>query len=99
LIGLTALAERQVAALRKNYEDKQRPEAIQALILAILAASSRIELNPAAGLAAPRPYPILARRGRLWVKAGRYWVAYLTTSPPVIAAVFYDAADIPDRLD
>jgi hypothetical protein len=33
------------------------------------------------------------------VKAGRYWVAYLTTSPPVIAAVFYDAADIPCRLD
>ncbi len=98
MIGLTALAQRQVAALRKNYEDKQRPEATRALIVAILAASDSIENNPAAGLSAPRPYPQLARPGRLWVKAGRYWVAYLTTDPPVIAAVFYDAADIPSRL-
>jgi plasmid stabilization system protein ParE len=98
LIGLTKRAERQIAALRKNYEDKQRPEATRALIVAILAASGSIEADPAAGLAAPRPYPQLARRGRLWVKAGRYWVAYLTTNPPVIAAVFYDAADIPSRL-
>ena len=97
MIGLTALAERQVATLRKNYEDKQRPEAIRALIAAILEASHRILADPAAGLAAPRPYPSLARRGRLWVKAGRYWVAYLTTDPPVIAGVFYDAADIPSR--
>jgi plasmid stabilization system protein ParE len=97
VIGLTARAERQVAALRKTYEEQQRPEATRALILAILAASDRIEADPAAGLAAPRPYPQLARRGRLWVKAGRYWVAYLTTNPPVIANVFYDAADIPGR--
>jgi plasmid stabilization system protein ParE len=99
LIDLTALAQRQVAALRKNYEDKQRPEAMRALIAAILAASDSIEADPAAGLSAPRPYPELARPRRLWVKAGRYWVAYRTTKPPVIAAVFYDAADIPGRLD
>jgi hypothetical protein len=32
------------------------------------------------------------------VQAGRYWVAYSTTKPPVIVAVFYDAANIPGRL-
>jgi plasmid stabilization system protein ParE len=77
--------------------NKQRPEATRALIVAIFTASDSIEADPAAGLAAPRPYPRLARKGRLRVKAGRYWVAYLTTNPPVIAAVFYDAADIPGR--
>jgi plasmid stabilization system protein ParE len=71
LIGLTALAERQVAALRQDYEGKQRPEATRALISAIVAASERIEADPAAGLAAPRPYPGLARHGRLWIKSGR----------------------------
>jgi hypothetical protein len=32
------------------------------------------------------------------VKAGRYWVAYNTTQPPVIVAVFYETANIPGRL-
>jgi hypothetical protein len=32
------------------------------------------------------------------VQAGRYWVLYRTTTPPVVVAVFYDAADIPGRL-
>ncbi len=35
-----------------------------------------IVANPALGLAAPRPYPHLALPGRLWIKAGRYWVTY-----------------------
>jgi hypothetical protein len=30
-------------------------------------------------------------------EGGPLRVAYLTTNPPVIAAVFYDAADIPGR--
>jgi len=40
----------------------------------------------------------LARKGHAWIKAGRYWGAYDTTTPPVIVAVFYEAADIPNRL-
>jgi hypothetical protein len=64
LIGLTARAERQVASLREHYEKNQRPEAISALIKAIDIASDSIEANAAAGLAAPRPYPVLIRRGR-----------------------------------
>jgi hypothetical protein len=61
-------------------------------------AVGRIEENPAAGLAAPRPYPHLARPGRAWIKVGRYWVGYRTVPSPIIIAVFYETADIPRRL-
>ncbi len=97
MISLTARAERQIASLRKHYEKKQRPEAIWALINAIDIASKSIEADPAAGLAAPRPYPWLIRRGQLWTKAGSYWVAYSLTRPPLITAIFYDKANIPGR--
>ena len=56
-----------------------------------------ISNNPAAGLPAPRPYPQLSRPGRAWVHAGRDWIAH-SIRPPAIVAVFYDAADIPGRL-
>jgi hypothetical protein len=32
------------------------------------------------------------------MKAGRYWVLYRTTTPPVIIAVFFETANIPGRL-
>ena len=67
-------------------------------MIAMQEAADRIEADPAAGLPAPRPYPELARPGRAWVKAGRYWVLYRTTAPPVIIAVFFETADIPGRL-
>jgi transposase len=40
----------------------------------------------------------VARKGRAWVKSGQYWLVYSTKQPPVIAAVFYDAADVPRRI-
>ena len=61
-------------------------------------AVARIERNPTAGLPAPRPYPTLARPGRVWIKVRSYWVAYGTTNPPVILAVFYGTADMPGRI-
>jgi hypothetical protein len=64
---------------------------------ALAAAESSIARNPHGGLAAPRPYPQLVRPGRLWTKAGRYWIAY-SPDPLVILAVFYDSADIPGRI-
>jgi plasmid stabilization system protein ParE len=97
LIGLTARAERQFRELREHYEDLGRPEAIRGLIAALEEASREIERNPRAGLAAPRPYPHLVRPDRLWVKAGRYWIAYEPTTP-VIVGVFYETANIPRRL-
>jgi plasmid stabilization system protein ParE len=77
---------------------RHRPEAIRALLVALETAWQKITSNPTAGLAAPRPYPHLARPGRAWVKAGRYWIAYTASPTPVITAVFYDAADIPRRV-
>ena len=32
------------------------------------------------------------------MKVGRYWFAYSLDDPPVITAVFYDAADTPGRV-
>ena len=61
-------------------------------------AERKIEHDPAAGLAAPRPYPQLAHPGRAWIKSGRYWVAYDTADPPVIIGVFFETSDIPRRM-
>ena len=80
-----------------HYEDSRRPEAARALFAALAEAEQKIESNPSAGLPAPRPYPLVARKGQAWIKAGRYWVAYRTTRPPVIIAVFFETADIPRR--
>jgi hypothetical protein len=98
LIAYAARAVRQIEELRQHYEDRERMEAILARAAALDEAERKIEGNPAAGLPAPRPYPHLARRGRAWVKAGRYRVAYTPTQPPVITAVFYDTANIPGRV-
>jgi plasmid stabilization system protein ParE len=99
LIEYTPEALSQIDGLVRHYEeDRERTEAIRAFLAALDEAERKIELNPAAGLAAPRPYPRVARPGRAWVKAGRYWVAYSITRPPVIVGVFYETANIPDRL-
>jgi plasmid stabilization system protein ParE len=98
LIEYTPEASRQVDDLIQHYEDRQRPEAIRALLTAMDEVEGEIERNPSAGLRAPRPYPQLRQTGRAWMKAGRYWFAYSTTEPPVIVAVFFDTANIPGRL-
>lgn len=90
-------AAAQVEALQRHYRARNRLEAAHNLAAALAEAEARIERDPAAGLPAPRPYPDLARPGRAWTKAGRYWIAYSTTQPPVILGVFYEAADIPGR--
>jgi plasmid stabilization system protein ParE len=98
LIAYTPRASRQIRDLRDHYQGLERAEAIRALDAALHAAERKIEDEPSAGLPAPRPYPGVARRGRAWVKSGRYWIAYSTANPPVIVAVFYDMANIPGRL-
>jgi len=89
-------ARAQIADLRRHYRRKQRPEAVQGLAAALRAAEQQISAN-LPGLPAPRPYPELAAPGEAWVQCGRYWIAYTTSHPPVILAVFYDAADMPGR--
>ena len=98
LIEYTPEAARQVDALLQRYEERQRGSAARALAAALGAAERKIEHDPAGGLPAPRPYPQLAKPGRKWIKSGRYWIAYNTTSPPVIAGVFFETANIPGRL-
>ena len=80
-----------------HYEIKGRVEAILNLSRALDEAEARIDAHPQTGLPAPRPYPELAWDGEAWVMAGRYWIAYTLTSPPVIMAVFDATADIPGR--
>ncbi len=98
MIEYTPRALRQVDDLIKHYEDRERPEAIAALLTALDEAEHTIEGDPAGGFAAPRAYPSLARPGLAWVKAGRYWIAHSTAEPPVIVAVFYETANIPGRM-
>ena len=64
----------------------------------MLAEASIIILNvPGRGLPAPRPYPELSLLAHLWLKRGRYWIAYDLVGP-VIAGVFFDTDDIPNRI-
>jgi plasmid stabilization system protein ParE len=98
LIAFAPRALQQIEHLREHYDRQERYEATDALEAALAEAVRKIEANPAAGLPAPRPYPQLARPGRAWVKAGRYWIAYRTTPRLVIAAVFFETSNIPGRL-
>jgi plasmid stabilization system protein ParE len=97
-VKFTAQAERQVDDLRQHYRRLNRPEAGRNLTRAVFEAIRRIETDPTAGLPAPPPYPSLILCGRAWLKQGRYWFFYSVTEPPVMMGVFYDAADIPNRL-
>ncbi len=98
MIGYTGEALEQVCVLRRYYEGLARDAAIRALDRALAEAEAKIERAPAKGLPAPRPYPQLAQLGRLWVKSGRYWIAYQTGPAPVIVAVYFETANIPGRL-
>ncbi len=98
MIGYTDDAIAQVRALRRHYETIARDAAIRAQDRALTDAEVKIERAPGSGLPAPRPYPRLAVPRRLWIKSGRYWIAYLTEPAPVIVAVFFETANIPGRL-
>ncbi len=98
MTALSRRAEQQFNALVRHYERLGRSEAIQNLISAVEQAADKIAADPSVGLAAPRPYPDLAAPRRAWVKTGRYWIAYRTTTPPIITGIFFETADIPTRL-
>jgi plasmid stabilization system protein ParE len=97
LIAYTDEAIDQIDALRIHYASKNRLEAALALDAALDRAEHQIVTRPESGLPAPRPYPDVTRPDRRWLKAGRYWIAY-RNPPPVILGVFYDAADLPRRV-
>lgn len=98
MIELTPRARRLLQELQSFYEDHDRLEALRNLANAVERAVARIERDPAAGMAAPRPYPALAKPGQAWIKEGSYWFAYSTGRPPAVVLVFHDTADIPRRV-
>ena len=98
MIPLSPEAERQLDGLLEHYEGLGRVKAAERLFQALERASQLILDDPGAGLAAPRPYPWARRLGFLWIKEGRYWIAYRGGASAIILGVFYDAADIPGRL-
>ncbi len=73
-------------------------QAAENLLAAMERASERIVRSPDSGLPAPRPYPGLASLGFRWIKKESYWIAYLTWEAPMIAGVYHEAADIPNRI-
>ena len=88
----------QIVALLDRYDRIERPEAMRNLLTVVQVASDLIEDDLSAGLPTPRPYPWLARRSVSWVKSGVYWVGYRRRPSLLIVAVFYERANIPDRL-
>jgi len=98
LIAFTPQVRQQVSDLRWHYEERDRPAAIRGLSNALEAAWKMIIANPAAGLDAPCPYPALARPGCTWIKSGRYWIVYSTNNAPVTIGIFYDTANISNRM-
>lgn len=98
MIPYTRRALRQVAQLIRHYDERESYEAIRAFRAALDEAESKLTRGIADELPAPRPYPALQHPGRAWLKAGRYWIAYRTSKPPMIVAVFFETADIPTRL-
>lgn len=97
MIALTPEASAQLDAFERFYVEKGRPQALRNLGYALAEASLIILNAPERGVVAPRPYPELSASGLLWLKRGRYWIAY-DPDGPIIAGVFFDTDDIPDRL-
>jgi plasmid stabilization system protein ParE len=97
VVELSPEARGHLLELIAHYEALDRLEAARNLLSALAVAQEEITANPNAGLLAPRPYPALQKAGRLWMKAGRYWIAY-SLVPLAISGVFYDTADIPSRI-
>ena len=98
MIALSPEAEAQLDALIAHFEALGRVETSINLLNTPQRARARISQAPEAGMPAPRPYPWLAKAGRLWVFEGNYWIAYNLTTPPVISGVFYAMSDIPNRV-
>jgi plasmid stabilization system protein ParE len=98
VIALSPRAEAQIDGLVAHFEELGRLQAAANLLASLERASGRIVRAPDVGLAAPRPYPALARLGFRWVKEVPYWIAYMAEASPIIVGVYHEAADIPNRV-
>jgi hypothetical protein len=96
---LSAAAEAALDALTKHYAALGRDRATNRLAACVEAACARYESRRGRFLDAPRPYPRLADLGFRGTKEGAYWEAFQETGAgPVVAGIFYETADIPNRL-
>lgn len=98
MIALTPEASAQLVALEDFYIAKERPQALRNLGYALAEASLIILNAPERGQSAPGPYPELAVFGFHWLKRGRYWIAY-DPEVPIIAGIFFETDDIPNRIE
>jgi len=99
VIRLSRAAQEQLSGLATYYDGLDRPEAVRSLRAAVGRAGERIEAQRGPFFPAPRPYPKLARPGWLWLKEASYWIAYANDAQgSVIRAVFFETADIPERM-
>ena len=99
MIPLSAAAEAALGALTQHYAALGRDRAIDRLVESVETACARYEAGRGLFFDAPRPYPDLADLGFRWAKQGPYWIAFDDTGKgPVVAGVFYETADIPNRL-
>jgi len=100
ILPYTHRAASHVDALVTYYLYKKgRPEAVRALYRTLEAASVAIMAKTATLYDAPRPYPAVREPGAYWVYFAPYWIAFRRPQNPIISAVFYDAADIPNRIE
>jgi hypothetical protein len=97
LIGYTPTARRHVNDLIAHYRKIRRPEAIRNMHAALAKVEAMIEGRAARPRDFPATYRALARDGRAWLREGIYWVAYETSEPPIIVAVFWAGADLAGR--
>lgn len=98
MVIITKRAQDQLEALEQHYERLERDDATRRLSEALLIAMARIEAGKGPFLAAPRPYPNLAGEGWLWLKQGRYWIAFTDVgSNHAVTGIFFDTANIPER--
>ncbi len=97
MIALTPKASAQLDEFERYYIEQQRPQALRNLGHSLAEASLIIQNAPQRGLAAPRPYPELASLELLWLKRGRYWIVY-DPAGPIIAGIFFETDDIPNRI-
>ena len=97
MIVYSATALRQIDELAAHYIAKRRPEAVRNLLAALKTAENVIVAGPRHPRSFPATYRSLARPGRAWIKQARYWIAYDLKQPPVIAAVFWEGADLSRR--
>ncbi len=99
MIPLSAAAEAEPDALTSYYETLGRDRAIDRLVEAGGTACDRYDRRRGLFYDSPRPLPGACRYGSSLDEGGTLWIPFEeTTAGPVVAGIFHESADIPNRL-